>query len=104
FAITCQASPPPNNPPVVNAGGNQSAIEAVLYQLNASFTDVDGDGPWTYNINWGDGSSSTGTLSAQGAIGPSHTYVLPGAYTITVTVTDSHGATGSDSKTLNVTL
>ncbi|HEX4562237.1 MAG TPA: PKD domain-containing protein [Gemmatimonadales bacterium] len=104
FSITCQASPPPNYPPVVNAGGNQSAIEAVLYQLNASFTDVDGDGPWTYNVNWGDGSSSTGTLSAQGAIGPSHTYVLPGAYTITVTVTDSHGGTGSDSKTLNVTL
>ncbi|HEX4633645.1 MAG TPA: PKD domain-containing protein, partial [Gemmatimonadales bacterium] len=98
------APPPTNHPPVVNAGGTQSALEAVLYQLNASFSDVDGDGPWTYAVNWGDGSSSSGSLSAQGAIGPSHTYVLPGAYTITVTVTDSHGASGSDSKTLNVTL
>ncbi len=104
FAITCVAPPPTNHPPVVNAGGNQSAVEAVLYQLNASFTDVDGDGPWTYDVNWGDGTSSSGTLSAQGAIGPSHTYVLPSDYTITVTVTDAHGASGTDSKTLHVTL
>jgi hypothetical protein len=102
FAVT--APPPVNHPPVVNAGGNQSAVVAVLYQLNASFTDQDGDGPWTYAINWGDGTSQTGTLSAQGAIGPTHTYVLTGVYTITVTVTDSHGASGSDSKSLNVTL
>lgn len=104
FSISCQGSPPPtNHPPVVNAGGNQSALVAVLYQLNASFSDVDGDGPWTYQINWGDGTSSSGTLTAQGAIGPSHTYALPGSYTITVTVTDAHGATGTDSKTLSVT-
>jgi len=105
FSITCQAPPPPtNHPPVVNAGGNQSALVAVLYQLNAAFTDVDGDGPWNYSINWGDGSSSSGSLSAQGGIGPTHTYALPGAYSITVTVTDAHGASGSDTKTLNVTL
>jgi PKD repeat protein len=89
---------------VVSAGGNQSSLLAVLYQLNASFSDPDGDGPWSYQVNWGDGTSTSGTLSAQGAIGPGHTYLLPGAYTITVTVTDSHGAPGSDSKTLNVTL
>ena len=104
FAITCVAPPPTNHPPVVNAGGNQSAVEAVLYQLNASFTDVDGDGPWAYNVNWGDGTSSSGTLSAQGAIGPTHTYLLPNDYTITVTVTDAHGASGTDSKILHVTL
>jgi hypothetical protein len=105
FAVTCQGSPPPtNHPPVVNAGGNQNQLVSLLYQLNASFTDQDGDGPWTYQVNWGDGSSTSGTLSAQGAIGPGHTYVLPGSYQITVTVTDAHGASGSDSKTLNVTL
>lgn len=105
FAVTCQASPPPTNqPPVVNAGGAQTQLVSVLYQLNATFTDPDGDGPWTYAINWGDGTSSSGSLSAQGAIGPTHIYVLTGSYQITVTVTDSHGASGSDSKTLSVTL
>jgi len=104
FAITCVAPPPTNHPPVVNAGKKQSVVEGVLYQLNASFTDIDGDGPWTYNVNWGDGTSSSGTLSAQGAIGPTHTYLRPNDYMITVTVTDAHGASGADSTTLHVTL
>jgi hypothetical protein len=104
FAVTCQSSPPPNSPPAVDAGGDQTQIVSVLYQLNATFTDPDGDGPWTYAINWGDGTSSTGSLSAPGAIGPVHTYVLTGSYQITVTVTDSRGASGSASKILNVTL
>jgi hypothetical protein len=104
FAITCAAPPPMNHPPVVDAGKRESIVEGVPYQLNASFTDVDGDGPWTYDVNWGDGTSSSGTLSAQGAIGPAHTYLLPNDYRITVTVTDAHGASGTDSKTLHVTL
>lgn len=104
FDVTAPSPPPTNHPPVVNAGGNQTQLVSVLYQLNASFSDVDGDGPWTYQINWGDGTSSSGTLSAQGAIGPGHTYVLPGSYQITVTVTDGHGSTGTDSKTLSVTV
>lgn len=105
FAVTCQGSPPPaNQPPVVSAGGNQSVLEGVLYQLNASFTDPDDNGPWIYSVNWGDGTSDSGTLSAQGAIGPTHTYLAPGSYQITVTVTDAGGASGSDTKTLTVTL
>ena len=104
FAVTCQASPPPNQPPVVNAGGNQTQVVAVLYTLNASFSDPDANGPWTFAINWGDGSSSSGSVSAQGAISPTHTYAVTGNYQITVSVTDAGGLTGSDSKTLTVIL
>ena len=79
-------------------------LVGVLYALaNASFSDPDNDGPWSYTINWGDRSSSSGSRSSQGALTGAHNYLLPGSYSITVTVTDSHGATGSDTKALTVT-
>ena len=92
--------PPPNTAPSVNAGGNQTVLLALGYQLNASFTDPD-NGPWHWTVNWGDGTSTSGNASSPGPINPTHTYVL-GSFTITVTVTDSQNASGSDSKVLTV--
>ena len=78
-------------------------LVGLLYQLSASFTDQDGDGPWSYSVDWGNGSES-GSTSSQGAINASHTYLLPGSYRIRVTVTDSHGLSGSGEATLTVAL
>ena len=92
----------PNQAPVVNAGSDQTVLLGVLYTLNASFSDPD-NGPWTYTINWGDGSSSSGSRSTQGSFSAGHTYLgLLTQRTITVTVTDSRGASGSDTKVLTV--
>jgi PKD repeat protein len=89
----------------VDAGSDQSVLVGLLYSLpNASFSDPDNDGPWSYTINWGDASSSNGSRSIQGGLTGTHNYLLPGIYPITVTVTDSHGAIGSDSKVLTVTV
>ncbi|HEV2669791.1 MAG TPA: PKD domain-containing protein, partial [Gemmatimonadales bacterium] len=98
--------PPPNETPVVNAGGDQTILLGVSYTLNASFSDPD-NGPWNWTVDWGDGTSSSGAKSSPGSISPSHTYsgtALLGSHLITVTVTDSVGASGSDSKTLHVVL
>ncbi len=93
-----------NQPPVVNAGSNQLNLIGLFYTENATFSDPDNDGPWSYQIDWGDGSSSTGSTSSQGTISAPHTYLLLGTYTITVTVTDSRGASGSSSKTVTFIL
>ena len=95
----------PNQAPVVNAGPDQTVLTGLLFTLNASFTDPD-NGPWTYRIDWGDGSSTTGSLSAPGTISKGHTYVtiLPRNFTIRVTVTDSRGVSGSDTKVVYVVL
>jgi glucose/arabinose dehydrogenase len=100
FSASCTT---PNRPPVVNAGVGQAVLLGAMYALpDASFSDPDNDGPWSYTIFWGDGSSSTGTKSSQGSLTGAHNYLLPGTYRITVMVTDAHRATGSDAKNLTV--
>jgi len=103
FTVTCTT---PNSPPVVNAGSDQTAVTGLLYSSTQSFTDANGNGPWTYRIAWGDGSVSTGTRTTQGSFTVGHTYViiLPSSFTITVTVTDAAGASASDTKVVSVLL
>lgn len=52
--------------------------------LTVSFTDTSGGSPETWWWNFGDGSSSTES-------NPSHTYTLPGTYTVSFTVTNAGG-------------
>ncbi len=100
FSASCTT---PNRPPIVNAGSDQVVLLGMPYALSdASFSDPDNDGPWPYTIEWGDGSTSAGSKSNQGSLTGAHNYLLPGTYQITVTVTDNHGAAGSDSKLLTV--
>ena len=95
----------PNQPPVVSAGPDQSVLTGALFNLSgASFTDPDHNGPWTVTIDWGDSSSPTTFTASEGSISKSHSYatVLPATYTLTVTVTDAGGLSGSASKTVKV--
>src|SRR5207249_598159 len=83
----------PTAAPVVTAGPTQSYTLGTSKSFSlGSFSDSDHNGPWSVDVNWGDGSthttfsvSSEGTLSNQ-----THTYPSGGAdsYVITVKVTD----------------
>src|SRR5438552_280186 len=96
----------PNTAPVVNAGPDDQAVTGLLYSFTWSFSDANHNGPWSYMIKWGDGSTSSGTVTSEGSFSAGHTYVivLPRSFTITVTVTDAAGASGSDSKVVSVLL
>jgi len=96
--------PPPPPTPAVNAGPDRSTYPGVAANLSIAFTDTGAtDAPWSYTIQWGDGSSSTGsTSSAATPITASHAYSALGLDSVRVSVTNSAGRTGSDSLAIRV--
>jgi len=89
-----------NVAPVVTTNLQSSVDCQSSVTLSGQFTDAGGnDGPWFVDINWGDGSHTTyyqANATQPIAINKSHTYVVPGPYTVTTTVTDKDGGAGSD--------
>ena len=86
----------------VNAGPDGTVSLGSAFQLAGSFNDSPGDGPWTYQVAWGDGSTTFGNLAAPGAITPAHGYAAAGSYTATLTVTGSDGGSGTDAAVVTV--
>ena len=87
-----------NVAPTVSAPASLAATAGTAVTFSTTFSDAGvNDAPWTYSINWGDGSTATtGSTSSQTtAITASHTYAASGTDTVRVTVTDKDGGTGS---------
>ena len=83
-------------------GSNITAIEGTGFtgRLVANFTDADPNGvigDYTAGINWGDGHSTVGTVTADGHggwnVSGDYLYVVAGNYVVTMTVNDIGGAT-----------
>jgi outer membrane protein assembly factor BamB len=89
--------PPPNNPPIANAGPDQNVTIQQLVNLdgNGSY-DPDGDN-LTYQWNFGDGVIS----SWQNASKTSHLYKKTGIFTVNLTVSDG-ALTDSDTCIIHV--
>ncbi len=86
-----------NVAPSVTASA-QSATAGASFTFTARFSDPGtADGPWSYTINWGDGTTPTaGSVTSQAsAITAAHTYVAVGTDTAQVTVTDKDGGVGA---------
>jgi PKD repeat protein len=74
-------------------GGVQLAIFNSAFGTAVSFTPnvLSGTSPFTYSWNFGDGNTSTTAF-------PTHTYSSGGAYSVSLTVTDFYGRTGTSYK------
>ena len=82
---------PPNQPPTA---AFTSSCAGLACSFTSTSTDPDGSvASWSWTF--GDGGTST-------AQNPSHSYTAGGAYTVSLTVTDNLGATGSTSQTVTV--
>src|SRR5213592_4883437 len=90
--------------PTVSAGPDITTNPGDTVTLSASFSDPDpSDGPWGYTINWGDGTSSTGSTASQTApIAATHVYAGGASFRVTVTVTNNGGISGVDTVAVTV--
>jgi N-acetylneuraminic acid mutarotase len=90
---------PVNVPPVVGTITAPSDPVQVNTSItaNAAFTDANTTDTHTASWTWGDGSSTTGTVTesnGSGTVVNSHVYTQAGVYTISLTVTDNYNAFG----------
>ena len=82
--------PSANNPPVISScTAPHSVIVNTVATISYSVSDPDGDSV-TISVSWGDGSITTEDSSSA-----SHVYSAAGTYSITITATDSKGASSS---------
>ena len=85
----------PEGPPIVDAGTDATATEGGSVAFAGSFTDTGDTGAHTVTWDFGDGGTAS-TLEA------THAYADNGAYTATLTVTDTAGQSASDTRTITV--
>lgn len=86
-----------NQPPVADANGPYSGTVNVPLTLDGSASS-DPDGTIVdYSWNFGDGNTGTGAS-------PTHTYITDGTFTVSLTVTDDAGDTGTDATTATIGL
>jgi hypothetical protein len=89
-----------NGAPVVTAHAISSTIaEPQVASVMATFTDPESaTETYTCAIDFGDGTAPVAVaVSGLLCAGPDHHYTVGATYTITVTITDSQGASGSSS-------
>lgn len=84
-----------NADPIANAGPDQTANEGDTVNFDASASYDPNQDSLSYLWDFGDGNTATG-------LNPTHTYADNGTYTVTLTVTDPHGATATDTLTVTV--
>jgi PKD repeat protein len=82
------------NLPIVSAGPSKTGNEGTAIQFGG--TASGGVGTLSYSWSFGDGGTASGSLT------PSHTYLVHGNYTATLTVTDSLSHSVSSTTTVTV--
>jgi hypothetical protein len=88
--------------------GNVSAAEQSLFSGTvATFITDDPFDTFSFSVDWGDGTTSSGpaTLNGDnGSVSGSHTYAEDGTYTLMVRITESGGSPGTRSASASVTV
>lgn len=91
-----------NNPPVASAGPDDTASATYPYTFDGSGSTDDDPLGLTYAWDIDDGDGLDWVTPDYNVSGPSHTYLTPGIYTVTLNVTDADGAWDTDTLQMTV--
>ena len=90
------------NPAVAITGATPNPVlPGAQLDVSASIVDAGANDTHTCAVDWGDGSSTPGTVAAS-ACSASHAYATKGTKTVVVTVTDDDGGIGTATTTITV--
>lgn len=98
-----QVVQPPNDPPQVSSLTNTNVFTVDEYSANGSFSDGDYSTSWTATVDYGDGSGVQNLVLSGNNFNLHHTYQTGGTFTVTVSVTDNQGLTGTSQAEISVT-
>jgi Right handed beta helix region/PKD domain len=96
-------STPPNQPPVANAGSNQSVLVGELVTLNGSGSSDPDNGPSPLTFSWKQTSGPVVTLTGANTATPTFTPALEGTYVFALVVNDGAADSAPASVTVTVT-
>ncbi|HEV2643732.1 MAG TPA: DNA/RNA non-specific endonuclease, partial [Candidatus Elarobacter sp.] len=85
-----------NVPPALSPITGAALLVGEFYGTSGSFTDPGAD-TWSGSVDYGDGSGTQSLALGNFAFQLAHTYNTAGNFTVTVRVSDGHGATGAQS-------
>ncbi|HEX7979839.1 MAG TPA: PKD domain-containing protein, partial [Gemmatimonadaceae bacterium] len=92
-----------NVAPIVDAGADKTFTSGQTFNFAGSFSDPGvNDSPWAWSIDWGTGTPTTGSATAQGAITGSNRVCGAGTYNVILSVTDKDNGTGKDTAQVTV--
>ena len=99
IAITIQANPSSNNPPIADAGGpyTGNTNNTLTFDGSSSYDPDSGDSISSYSWDFGDGSNGEG-------VSPQHAFSSDGNYTVELTVADSNGAQSKITTYVNISM
>ena len=97
--LTVNITSPTNNPPVANAGPDQTTTNLTITLAGTATDDGLPNPPATLTTTWT--TTGAGTIADPGSLNTTITYPGPGTYTITLTANDSE-LTSQDSLTVQI--
>jgi hypothetical protein len=86
-----------NVAPIAEAGSDMTVLARTTAYFNGSWIDPGND---VTSVEW---NFNDGTPKVSGTLNPTHAFATKGTYTVTLTVKDADGATGTDSLKVKVT-